>query len=376
MAKVEYLRNALVAAAALGVFALTAHADAGDASPTTTAQPAAGAAAPHAVTPSAEPYRYQPRYPREDLPCNPPGKWEVYPSPTTKDLHAVDFIDANNGWAVGRGVILRYRNGTWTEEPGHDAHNLGDIDMVSLTDGWAVGRDGNDDIWKIWRWDGSSWKIFQNVTGAIYCIDMIDANHGWIGGNGYFLRFNGTTWEWGGSAPNTVNGIEMFSDTSGWAVGAPGIVMRRSDNTWQTVPAGSDWMLAEVSMTDVNNGWATGYKRYVEKGLIVRCVGGIWTEYKTYDEARSIAGIDFYAADFGWCCGWTNTAPPYGAFLAFSEGSLWYLGKPPTDKGLLGVKVLNKNSAWTVGETGVILKYKPNVNISPASLGRIKTIYR
>jgi hypothetical protein len=375
MAEIKYLRYALVAVAMVGVFALTGFTNAGDASPTTYAQPAVGAAAPHGTT-SAAPYHYQPQRPREDLPCNPPGTWEVSASPTTKNLHCVDFVDINNGWACGPGVMLRYRNANWTEEPGHTTRDYRDLDMVTATDGWAVGREGTTDIWTIWRWDGSSWNVFQTVTGAIYCINMVDANHGWIGGNGYFLRFNGTNWEIGGSAPNTVYGIQMFSDVSGWAVGAPGIIMRRSGSIWQTVPAGSDWMLADVSMIDSTNGWAAGYKRFVEDAIIIKCSNSIWTEYKTFGGTTSIGDLDIYQRNFGWATGARRTSPPLGAFLAFFDGKDWAAVPDPTDKGLGGIKIINLDTAWIVGEAGIILKYKPNVSINETSFGKIKAIYR
>jgi len=376
MMNIKVIKRALAASLAAGAlcFAATAADIALTPEPAAIAEPAP--AGPTATSPFTGPRYFNPTLPREDNPTNPPGTWEVYPSPTNKHLTAVDFIDVNNGWAVGDGVALRYRNGTWVEIPGHAAHAFSGVSMLNQNYGWAVGWDGSKELPAIWRWNGSDWKEFQNPTGAVYCIDMINTAQGWIGGNGYFLRYNGTSWEYGGSAPNAVYGIQMFSDTSGWAVGAPGIVMRRSGGNWQRVPAGSDWMLADVSMIGVNNGWATGYKRYVEKGLIVKCVAGVWTEYKVYDNVRSIAETDIYQYDFGWCCGWTRTSPPYGAFLAFFDGSAWDPVTPPTNKGLLGIGIIDRNVAWIVGETGIILKYKPNVSIRDVSLGQIKAVYR
>jgi hypothetical protein len=374
MAKLKYLRCALVAFAALGVFALTGFTNAGDASPTTAAEPTAGAAAPHAATPSAEPYRWQPRYPREDLPCNPPGTWEVYPSPTTKHLTAVDFIDVNNGWAVGDGVALRYSNGTWVEIPGHAAHVFEDLDMLTLTNGWAVGWNGLKDEPAIWRWNGSDWLEFQNPTGAISCIDMIDANHGWIGGNGYFLRFNGTTWEWGGSAPHVVFDIKMDSDTEGRAVGYQ-FIMRRTGNNWLIEVANTDWYLSSISMENNNLGWGSGQYTPTDKGLIV-FYNGVWREFKIFENARFIPSLYVYSLDFGWCVGRKTSSPPYGSFIGFFDGNSWVEIGSPTNNGLNDIKIINENNAWIIGLYGTILKYKPNVGVIPTSVGRIKAIYR
>jgi len=376
MMNIKVIKRALAASLAAGAlcFASTGADVAPTAEPAKVAEPSP--AAPAATTPFTAPRYFNPTPPRQDNPTNPPGTWEVYPSPTANDLHAVDFIDANNGWANGPGVMLRYRGGTWSVEPGHETRDYRDLDMVSTTDGWAVGREGSTGRWTIWRWNGSGWNPFQIVTGAIYCIDMIDASHGWIGGNGYFLRYNGSSWVWGGSAPNTIYGLHMFSDTLGWAVGAPGIVMKRNGSIWERVPASAVWMLADLCMTDFNNGWATGYKRYVEDGIIVKCLNGTWVEFKVYQGTTSIGNIDIYGQNFGWATGARRTSPPLGAFLGFFDGKDWTVVPDPTDKGLGGVKIINANNAWIVGEAGIILKYKPNVSVTPVSVGRIKAIYR
>jgi hypothetical protein len=368
MAKVKYLRYALVAAAMVGVFALTGFTNAGPPpTPTTYAQPAAGAAAPYA-TPSAAPYHYQPQRPREDLPCNPPGTWEVYPSPTTSDLYCVDFVDANNGWAGGRSVALRYSNGTWAVIPGHSGHVFEDIDMLSTTDGWAVGWNGLKEEPAIWRWNGSDWLEVQNPTGAISCIDMIDANHGWIGGNGYFLRYNGTTWEWGGNAPDTMYDIEMNSETEGRALGYR-YIMRRSGSNWLLETSNSDWNLGSIYMLGSAVGWAAGQKLGTEIGLILKYENSVWREYRTYPEVRGIGRFSFVGSDWGWCSG-------SAGIILFFDGNDWTEVNSPTNNSLGVTYCWDKNFGWLMGRYGTILKYKPNVGVAETSFGKIKAIYR
>jgi hypothetical protein len=374
MMNIKVIKRALAASLAAGAFcfAATAADIALTPEPAAIAEPAP--ARPATATPFTAPRYFNPYTPRRDNPTNPPGTWEVYPSPTTKDLYAVDFIDANNGWAVGRGVALRYRGGTWFEITGHAAHNLRDLDMVSINDGWAVGRDGNDDRWKIWRCNGTDWRIFQVVTGAIYCIDMINASRGWIGGNGYFLRFNGSTWEWGGSAPDTMYDIQMNSDTDGRAVGYH-YVMRRIGNNWFNEASSNNWNLGRICMVGSSEGWASGNYLPSDKGFLL-VYDGNWKEHIIFNDVLSVAGLDFNGRDFGWCSGWKNYAPPYGAFLAFYDGAKWNIINTPTNKGLMCVDILDKRNGWVVGEAGVILRYKANVSVEKTSLGRIKSIYR
>jgi len=285
----------------------------------------------------------------------------------------VDFVDVNNGWAGGRSVALRYRNGTWNVIPGHSGHVFDDIDMLSLNDGWAVGWDGNKELPAIWRWNGSDWREFQNPTGGVNCIDMINTNVGWIGGNRYFLRFNGSSWVSGGNAPSSIFGIHMFSDNDGRAVGYR-YIMRRGGVSW-VVESYNNWVLAEVCMVNGNYGFASGYERASEKGILVR-YDGTWREYKIFDGVTSIGDLEIHQNNFGWATGARRTSPPLGAFLAFFDGKDWTVVKDPTDKGLGGIKIIDRNTAWIVGEAGIILKYKPNVSLRETSLGKIKAIYR
>ncbi len=374
MLNVKVFKYALATViAAAGVFGFSAYADG-----FTAAEPADGAAAAPedtaAPAPYAAPRYFNPYTPRHDNPTNPPGTWEVYPSPTGNDLYCVDFVDANNGWAGGRSIALRYRNGTWSAIPGHSGHVLEGIDMLSLTDGWAVGWDGNKELPAIWRWNGSDWQEFLNPTGAVYCIDMINASRGWIGGNGYFLRFNSTNWEYGGNAPDIMTGIQMFSDNEGRAVGY-NYIMKREGSNWVQESYNSNWAVADIFMINRNNGWVVGRYNPTEKGWI-GVYNGVWQQYKIFNDARTITELDIYGNDFGWCCGWTKTSPSYGAYLGFFDGNNWTSFTAPTDKGLLGIDILNVDNGWIVGVGGVILKYKPNVSVRETSLGKIKAIYR
>jgi hypothetical protein len=369
------LKLALALAASLAAGALCFASTAAELG--TSAEPATSAEAattgPAAAAPYTAPRYFNPYTPRQDNPTNPPGTWEVYPSPTGNDLYCVDFVDANNGWAGGRSIALRYRNGTWSVIPGHSGHVFEDIDMLSLRDGWAVGWDGNKLEPAIWRWNGSDWKEFQNPTGGVNCIDMLNPNLGWIGGNRYFLRFNGSSWVSIASAPSSMFGIHMFSDSDGRAVGYR-YIMRRTSSGWAE-ESYNNWVLADVFMVSRNEGFASGYERVSEKGILVK-YDGIWRVYKIFDGVTSIGRIEIYQGDFGWATGARKTSPPLGAFLAFFNGKDWAVVPDPTDKGLGGIKIIDRNAAWIVGEAGIILKYKPNISIIPVSLGRIKAIYR
>ena len=362
---IKYALATLMAAA--GVLSFSAYAEGfAVAGPADSAVPA-----PEETTvpaPYTPPRYFNPTPPRRDNPTNPPGTWEVYPSPTTRDLYCVDFVDANNGWAGGRSVALRYRNGTWSVIPGHLGHVFDDIDMLSLNDGWAVGWDGNKELLAIWRWNGSDWKEFQNPTGAVYCIDMIDRSHGWIGGKNYFLRYNGTTWQWGGSAPEIVYDIQMYSDTNGWAVGYR-FILRRSGNYWTPESGTSDWYLGSIEMTSTTEGWGTGRKISIDKGLIIRYNGTNWQEHTVVNKVSGLGQLSFVGKAWGWTTGSKG-------IILFYGGSQWEEVLSPTTNSLGATYFYDKGLGWAMGVSGTILKFKTNVGIVPISIGVMKAIYR
>jgi len=373
MNNANVIKRALAASLAAGAlcFASTA------ADVTTTAERAEVAepapAGPATTSPFTAPRYFNPYTPRQDNPTNPPGTWEVYPSPTGNDLYCVDFVDANNGWAGGRSVALRYRNGTWSVISGHSGHVFYDMDMLSLNEGWAVGWNGIKEEPAIWRWDGSDWKEHQNVTGMLRGVHMINATRGWIAGNKYFLRFNGTNWEWGGSAPQYMYGIYMFSDTAGWAAGWAGALMHRVGNNWVHVPGKSNWALASIWMLSDTDGWASGYDRTSEYGLIINCRGGTWYEHSIFNNTVTISELFFENYRRGWAVGWAtlNTG-----LILFYDGNKWERLKPDPPKGVMGINKFDYNNGWGVGAEGLILKYKANVPIKATSIGFIKAIYR
>jgi hypothetical protein len=114
-------------------------------------------------------------------------------SGTTDHFRSVDFIDANNGWAVGNmGAIVHTTNGgaTWTTQNSGTEHALLSVAFLDANTGWAAGAgtivhttDG-----------GATWSSqFIAEQGSIRDLSFVDAGHGWaVGDNGTILRYNPT----------------------------------------------------------------------------------------------------------------------------------------------------------------------------------------
>ena len=111
-----------------------------------------------------------------------------------QDVHitaqALTMVGANDGWMVGlNGVIFRYNSGTttWVEYSlGADTTKLYGVEMVSANDGWIVGDAG-----KIYHWDGSSWRLYDDLpTAGLLSLSVVNASDIWaVGNEGYFVHY-------------------------------------------------------------------------------------------------------------------------------------------------------------------------------------------
>ncbi|RPI66916.1 MAG: hypothetical protein EHM47_15740, partial [Ignavibacteriales bacterium] len=72
------------------------------------------------------------------------AQWYQQNSGTTKNLNAVQFIDTNNGFAVGdSGIIIKTTDGgdNWINLSSGSVFPLSDVTFVNSSTGWVVGGD-------------------------------------------------------------------------------------------------------------------------------------------------------------------------------------------------------------------------------------------
>jgi hypothetical protein len=379
MFELKAIKYALAASLAAGAFcfASTAANVTSTPEPATVAEPAP--AGPATATPFTAPRYFNPYTRDEDNPTDSPGTWEVYPSPTNKHLNRIDFVDANDGWAVGDGVILHYEGGNWTISYENGRYHFLDVDMVSRNEGWAVSNDFSEERYWIWRWNGERWMIFHETEDDVFCIDMPDANYGWAGGSAGLYFFNGSEWTRYWPWNKAVREIQIMSRGTGRAVWMS-YIYRLIGDTWFEEDRFLGAVLHGLFMLSNSNGWAFGYtsgEPSKQHGLLLK-YDGSWRHYGTFEEAHSILDMDFCGNNYGWTVGCRGGPYPHGSFLAFYNGDEWTEVEAAGGYGLGGVEVLDKETAWAVGLYGTILKYKPNGHsvVIPTSLGIIKSLFK
>jgi photosystem II stability/assembly factor-like uncharacterized protein len=111
------------------------------------------------------------------------NNWIIKPSPITKSLNALYFLDKNTGWIVGdSGTILKTENcENWQNRSINSTKNFQSIIFVNQTTGWIVGSEGT----VLYTTNtGSNWNSIENITQYnLYDIKFINPNTGWIAGD-------------------------------------------------------------------------------------------------------------------------------------------------------------------------------------------------
>jgi len=199
---------------------------------------------------------------------DPPQFWKVF------------FLDAAHGWVAGDGGLQATSDGgqTWTRL-GQFLY-VRDVQFVDLQHGFVV---MNAKV-LVTTDGGLTWTTrdpFANLGssvggGALVAVQFLDLLHGWTAGGGRVLRTVDGGLTWTAPAIDFGQGIKAMSfpsATDGWIVGGTGVAMGTHDGgqTWRRVltsvaevfktdPSTTFGPLFGLSFTDVDHGWAVGWK--------------------------------------------------------------------------------------------------------------------
>jgi hypothetical protein len=184
------------------------------------------------------------------------------------------------------------------------------------------------------HFNGDEWVICEDPSeNGFQKLHFFAPNNGWAYEDNKIYRFNGATWYFAGVVPGVdwLRGCDFKSPTDIWAAGTKkgqgGVVLHYEGGVWREVfSAGPNLYISDVAMWDEYNGWAVGY---LSGGY-----GRIWQ-----------------------CC----------------DGG-WVPRICPTERSVYDVEVVSSREAWAVGGS-TIIHYETEVNITPASIGRIKALY-
>jgi photosystem II stability/assembly factor-like uncharacterized protein len=269
-------------------------------------------------------------------------------------LNAVDFLDAQTGWAVGaNGTILKTtdKGMRWTPQTSGNDQSLSAVQFLDAQTGWAVGESGT--ILKTSD-GGATWLPQSSGTKSwLTAVQFVDVQTGWtVGRAGTILKTvdGGAIWEPQASGTQTSLSALQFLDTQiGWAVGDGGTILKtvHGGATWEPQASGTSAWLSAVQFRDAQTGWAVGDERTI---LNTIDGGATWVPQDSSTEA-SFYAVQFRDAKIGWAAG------SEGTILKTTDGGATWVPQTRGTKSLLyGVQFPDAQTGWVVGDEGTILK--------------------
>jgi photosystem II stability/assembly factor-like uncharacterized protein len=277
--------------------------------------------------------------------------WTTQVGPQQVPLADVAFASAGDGWAVGGGpqeIVIHWNGSTWSEVPVSTTNRA--LSAVSVTpggDGWAVGPLG-----QMLRLDAGAWTPLASPAGYdLYGVDMLSETDGWaVGGwdGGDILRWNGSRWSLYSQTPDylgTLRAVSMVSATDGWAVGSQAMY-RWDGNAW-TFHGYTLFDQRSVRMRTATDGWMVAENDYGH-GVIFHWEGATW-EIVTITQNILNAVVPVAAGD-AWAVG------DGGAILRWN-GSAWLAASSPTTRTLSAIDMAGPGNGWAVGASGMILRW-------------------
>jgi photosystem II stability/assembly factor-like uncharacterized protein len=301
--------------------------------------------------------------------------WSSQPVPADLDsLHAVDFVSASRGWAVGKlGTILFTNNGgaSWSQQTAPvGSANLYDVAFANSNLGWCVGQGGV--ILKTAN-GGTSWSTqASTVSSDLQGVAALagDTNRAWATGAAGVLLVTtngGTTWTAPSASANaSYNAVKFFDPNNGWVVGAGGTMLRTTDGgvTWSRM-TGTNKTLADIDFVSPTHGWTVG-----ATSTILRTTNGgtSWSALSLpISVSGAFSGVCFTSTTQGMVVGngMNGTTPggvPFntGLYLRTTDGGATWQVRPTSAESALpplnAVDFADANTGWIVGSSGQIMK--------------------
>jgi len=158
-------------------------------------------------------------------------------------------------------------------------------------------------------WDNIDWAMWLGIsttqTGKAFL----------VGQRGNIIYYDGSSWNEFQSPVKNDSGssylmgdlhdVQMLSDTSGWAVGKKGIILKFMKGQWNLVESNVSRDLFSIAMIDENNGWIVG-----EQGTILQYKNGEWKQIESGVRV-ALNSVVAYDKMNAWICGNRSTLLKY-----------------------------------------------------------------
>ncbi|MBN2493089.1 MAG: hypothetical protein JXR96_00755 [Deltaproteobacteria bacterium] len=242
-------------------------------------------------------------------------------------------LGADDAWAVGGPVVLRWNGSTWTETslPGSGSYGRA-VWAASADDVWVVGTHiyhfdgsawdepvacpglegisgrGPDDVWAVGRWsssgaavmhwDGERWNDFAPLSSILFLRDVIafSGTDVWAVGDG-LAHYDGESWSLT-DTDSFLHGVWGTSSDDIWAVGERGTVLHWQGAEWTPVDLQTTEGLSDVWGSASDDVWIAG-----RSGTVFHWDGVAWDSAYT-SACSGVAAISGAGTSDVWISGY------------------------------------------------------------------------
>ncbi len=280
-------------------------------------------------------------------------------TPFSATLYAVNFISKTEGWVCGQdGNIYHTINGgdTWEKQTSGSTDLLFSIFFTDPLNGWVSGENS---VILHTSDKGVTWT--PQTTGVpggegILCIYFISSTVGWCcteDGSIIHTIDGGATWavQVTGSA-NVYRSIFFTDSLNGWVCGDSGLIAVTGDGgaTWTDQTSGTTEILRSIYFISTDVGYVCG-----DYGIILKTIdsGSTWVELSTtIDSLYKLNSIYFISTENGFVCGENGEV-----FITSNAGLDWVQKNTETSEVLWSIYPVDNKTMYSVGETGIVLKF-------------------
>lgn len=301
------------------------------------------------------------------------------------DLGAkIIMINEDHGYAITRGKgsevkgkAMIFKGGKWNSFYEYDYSDFPLIEKRADGAVWFVHHGTHHESYKphlksfsdntikeiplpIVMWDKTDWAMWLGISSTQSGKAFL------VGQRGNIIYYDGKSWkEFPSPVKNNNNAsylmgdlhdLQMLSDTSGWAVGKKGIILKFTNGKWKIVDSKVDRELLSISMIDENNGWIVG-----EQGTILKYENGKWRQIESGVRVNlnSIVAFDNKHA---WICGNRATLLEYDGEKWSQDNSINTI-----DDIFVDLDIVKDSDGvfriWIIGDNGIYTNSQ-NLNFS------------
>lgn len=186
------------------------------------------------------------------------SKWVKMKSPTNSYID-ISPIATDDIWAYS-GNVIHHWNGTTWKDVKIDISTIKDIEFIAENDGYVLGSKG-----EIYHYNGFGWEFVNPLpsTEIKYAgFHFIDSSLGWLIVNGYLFNYKNNIWEKSDDFVRIIHGV---SKNNIWGLPKAGSVSHFDGKSWNEMSTPTKENLNGIFMFNNREGWAVG-----DNGVILR----------------------------------------------------------------------------------------------------------